>query len=258
MRIAHDSPIRQVRATSGIARADGARPHTAGRTYPPMGQIRAYEVTPELTEQRTLNVRSYQPCVEKRPSRRPPRTIQWLGSTVTIAFLDVDYKGTRARAACVLADSWEAESPSSTYLRDIEAVAPYESGNFYRRELPCLLSILRLLPSLPETVVVDGYVWLSSTDRPGLGARLYEALGRGTPVVGIAKTAFAGVESCAGVVRVLRGTSRSPLFVTAAGIDPEVAAQLVRGIAGKHRIPQMMRIADRLARSRASTGQSAA
>jgi deoxyribonuclease V len=128
-------------------------------------------------------------------------------------------------------------------------VEPYEPGNFYRRELPCLVSVLHLLPSLPEIVVVDGYVWLSSVDRPGLGARLYEALGRGTPVVGIAKSAFAGVESCAGVVRVLRGTSRNPLFVTAVGMEPDVAAQCVRRMAGKHRIPEIVRITDRLSRS---------
>lgn len=173
---------------------------------------------------------------------------------MAIAFLDVHYKGAGARTACVLIESWEAESPSSTYAQDIEAVEPYEPGNFYRRELPCLVSVLHLLPSLPEIVVVDGYVWLSSVDRPGLGARLYEALGRGTPVVGIAKSAFARVESCAGVVRVLRGTSRNPLFITAVGIEPDVAAQCVRRMAGKHRIPEIARITDRLSRSRASTG----
>jgi deoxyribonuclease V len=176
---------------------------------------------------------------------------------VTIAFLDVDYKGTGARAACVLIEAWEAESPNSTCVLDIETVAPYESGNFYRRELPCLLAVLRQLPSLPQTVVVDGYVRLSPGDRPGLGAHLYEALGRAIPVVGIAKTAFAGAESCAGVARVLRGTSRNPLFVTAVGIEPDVAAQCVRRMAGKHRIPDIVRIADQLSRSRDSTSTNA-
>lgn len=177
---------------------------------------------------------------------------------MTIAFVDVDYKGAGARAACVVTESWEAESPQSTYIRDIEAVEPYEPGNFYRRELPCIVSVLRLLPSLPETVVIDGYVWLSSVDCPGLGARLYEALGRGTPVVGIAKTAFKKVESWPGVVEVLRGTSRNPLFVTAVGIEPELAAQCVRRMAGRHRIPEILRITDRLCRSRISTGKNAA
>jgi deoxyribonuclease V len=173
----------------------------------------------------------------------------------SIAFVDVDYKGTGARAACVLTESWEAESPISTYIRDIEAVEPYAPGNFYRRELPCILAVLRMLPSLPDTVVVDGYVWLSSVDRPGLGARLYEALGRGTPVVGIAKTAFKGAESCDCVVQVLRGVSRHPLFVTAVGIDPNIVAECVCRMAGKHRIPLILRITDRLCRSRAFTAR---
>jgi len=176
---------------------------------------------------------------------------------VTIAFLDVHYIGTGARAAGVVVESWESESPDSTYVQDIEAVEPYEPGNFFRRELPCLLSVLRLLPSPPDIVVIDGYVWLSSVERPGLGARLYDVLGRRAPVVGIAKTAFAGVENCATVAPVLRGSSRNPLYVTAIGLEPEIAGQCVRRMAGKHRIPEIVRITDHLSRSRATTGEDA-
>lgn len=175
-----------------------------------------------------------------------------------IAFLDVGYKDSAARAACVLADSWESELPRATYLQDSDAIEPYEPGRFFRRELPCLLSVLCLPPSLPEIVVVDGYVWLPSPLRPGLGAYLYEALGRCPPVVGIAKTAFAGAHSCNGVARVFRGDSRNPLFVPAVGIELDVVVQRVRQMAGKHRIPEMMRIADRLSKSRASTGERCA
>lgn len=166
-----------------------------------------------------------------------------------IAFLDVGYKSAGARAACVLADAWDAARPSSTYVHDIDTVAPYEPGNFYRRELPALVSVLRLLPSLPDIVVVDGYVWLPPGDRPGLGARLYEALGGRTAVVGIAKSAFAGVGTSTGIVRVTRGTSRNPLFVTAAGMEPEIAARCVRSMAGRNRIPALVKMADHLARS---------
>jgi deoxyribonuclease V len=135
--------------------------------------------------------------------------------------------------------SWEDETPYATYVKDIAGVEPYESGKFYRRELPCILAVLEMLPSLPETVVVDGYVWLGANGRPGLGARLHEALDGGVPVVGIAKTAFKGVQSCEGVISVLRGASRNPLFITAAGIAPETAAQYVHRMAGKHRIPAL-------------------
>ena len=175
---------------------------------------------------------------------------------MSIVFLDVDYAGTGARAAAVLAESWDAESPISTYVQDIEAVAPYESGLFYRRELPCLLAVLRRLPVAPGTIVIDGYVWLSSARRPGLGARLYEALGGATPVVGIAKRVFAGLESCAEVVWVIRGASRQPLFVTAVGIEAAVAARCVRRMAGRHRLADMMRLVDQLARRRTSPVRS--
>lgn len=175
-----------------------------------------------------------------------------------MAFLDVNYKGNGARAACVLAASWEADAPISTYVRDIASVEPYQSGSFFRRELPCLVSVLALLPSLPDIVVVDGYVWLSSLARPGLGAYLYDALGRTKPVVGIAKTAFAGTDHCPAVVPVLRGTSVKPLFVTAVGMDPEIAAHAVHRMAGKYRIPELLRIADHLSKGLVSAGKSAA
>ena len=150
----------------------------------------------------------------------------------------------------ILADSWTAQAPSSTRVQTIEEVEPYEPGNFYRRELPCLMAVLRLLPEPPTVVVVDGYVWLPPMRRPGLGAHLYEALRKATPVIGIAKSSFAGVESCAFVIPVHRGMSRRPLYVTAAGIAVESAAQRVRGMAGKYRIPELARMADQLARGK--------
>ncbi len=146
----------------------------------------------------------------------------------------------------MIAGSWEAEAPGSTYVEDIAAVEPYEPGSFYRRELPCLVSVLRLLPALPDAIVIDGYVWLPLPTRAGLGARLHEHLGGKIPVVGIAKSAFRGVESCSAVVPVFRGASRKPLFVTAVGMDVEIAAQHVRRMAGKHRIPEIARITDYL------------
>ncbi len=166
---------------------------------------------------------------------------------MTVALLDVCYRGVGARAACVLADSLAAQAASSTYVQIIEEVEPYEPGSFYRRELPCLMAVLRLLPETPTLVLIDGYVWLPPVGRPGLGAHLYEALGRAIPVIGIAKSTFAGAESCAFVIPVYRGISRRPLYVTAAGIEVELTAQQVRGMAGKYRIPDLARMADQLA-----------
>jgi deoxyribonuclease V len=176
----------------------------------------------------------------------------------TIACLDVAYRNSEARAACALAESWQAELPASRYVCDIESVEPYEPGKFYRRELPCLLSVLKLLPAPPDFIVIDGYVWLASESRPGLGAHLHAALGGKTPVIGIAKTPFVGVDACPSVVQVLRGASKRPLFVTAIGVEPAIAGECVLRMAGKHRIPELLKASDQLSRTKFSVSNDAA
>jgi deoxyribonuclease V len=67
-----------------------------------------------------------------------------------------------------------------------------------------------------------------------------------------------GAESCAFVVPLLRGTSKRPLYVTAAGMEVSAAAQRVRGMAGRYRIPDLARMADRLARGKGWAEKGAA
>jgi deoxyribonuclease V len=81
--------------------------------------------------------------------------------------------------------------------------------------------------------------------RPGLGARLFEALGGAAAVIGVAKRSFMG---SAFAEPVLRGRSASPLYVTSAGVDATVAAGWIRGMHGGHRIPTLLARADRLCR----------
>jgi len=109
------------------------------------------------------------------------------------------------------------------------------------------MALRRLLPALPAVIVVDGCVWLPD-GRPGLGAHLYESLARCAAVVGIAKRPFKGIGASDGVLPVLRGASRQPLFVTAAGMSSAAAAEAVRSMAGKHRIPDVVRMTDRRSR----------
>ena len=97
-----------------------------------------------------------------------------------------------------------------------------------------------------ETIIVDGYVWLGPENRPGLGAHLYEALGKQVPVIGVAKSMFRGATNAEAV---LRGRSRRPLYVTAAGMDPVIAAKNIQGMHGPHRIPTLLKRVDQLCRS---------
>jgi deoxyribonuclease V len=161
-----------------------------------------------------------------------------------LACMDVDYRTEVTVAACVLFRDWTDAAEASHVVERGPPAEPYEPGQFFRRELPHLLKVLAAVREPLETVVIDGYVWLGE-ERPGLGAHLYEALGRRVPVVGVAKTAF---HSSGLAVPVLRGQSQRPLFVTAVGVDPREAAEQVRRMHGVSRIPTLLGRVDRLCR----------
>lgn len=167
-----------------------------------------------------------------------------------IACIDVFYKDDSARAACVTFQEWEDSAPLGEYVMDIDRVEPYVPGQFYRRELPCVLAILAEVGTEPEIVIIDGYVWLDENQKKGLGGYLYEALKQTVPVIGVAKTRFA---TATRAVEIFRGSSDRPLFVTSAGIDPTTAADCVRRMHGGNRIPALLKRVDRLSRS-ASNG----
>lgn len=161
--------------------------------------------------------------------------------------VDTHYAGGKAHTVALLFEDWQAAAPAQVREEVIETPAAYEPGAFHKRELPC---ILHLLGGVALTgvgaIVVDGYVHLDDARRPGLGARLHEALNGRIPVVGVAKTHFATVHGIAREVR--RGTSQRPLYVTAAGMDVAVAAACVARMHGTHRIPDLLKLLDRLSR----------
>ncbi len=164
-----------------------------------------------------------------------------------IACIDVHYRGDRALAGCVLFRNWPDERPVHELVTLVTAIEPYEPGRFYQRELKPALHVLRQAPASPSTVVIDGYVWLDAEGKPGFGAHLFRALGETVPVVGVAKSRF---KDAAFAVRVYRGSSKRPLYVTSAGIPPQAAADCVTRMHGDHRIPTMIRRVDLLARQR--------
>lgn len=165
---------------------------------------------------------------------------------MTLALTDVHYEDDHATAACVLADAWSAAEPSACITTRVSPIAAYEPGAFYKRELPCLLAVLRKAGlERIDCVVVDGYVWLDDAGTPGLGAKLYEALERRVPVVGLAKTAFRGSAMALPVPR--PGTDK-PLFLTAVGVTPEVALGWAQQLHGPYRLPTLIKRVDQLSR----------
>ncbi|WIG93693.1 endonuclease V [Myxococcus sp. SDU36] len=161
-----------------------------------------------------------------------------------LACVDVDYRPELTVAGCVLFRNWADGHEASHLVEHGPAAAPYEPGQFYRRELPHLLRVLARVEVPLEAIIVDGYAWLGE-DRPGLGAHLYEALNREVPVIGVAKTAYVTTGPS---VPVVRGKSLRPLFVGAAGMDAATAAEHIRRMHGPSRTPTMLNRVDRLCR----------
>lgn len=157
-----------------------------------------------------------------------------------ICALDVDY---RAASVAVAAVAFEAWTDGAATLERVDvtpgAAAAYEPGQFYLRELPYLCGLLDRLPAM-AMLIVDGYADLGHA--PGLGGHL--ATARGVPVIGVAKTRYAGAPA----IEVRRGDSKAPLYVTAAGVQPAMAAAWVASMHGPYRIPTLLKRVDSLAR----------
>jgi deoxyribonuclease V len=160
------------------------------------------------------------------------------------AAADVYYPGSGgARAAAVVAADAAFTRVLSEYTALTAQVAPYQPGEFYLRELPPLRAVLRRIPGL-GLLVVDGYADLDPGGSPGLGAHMHTEFG--IPVIGVAKSAF---RTATHAIPVRRGASTRPVFVTAAGMRRTDAADLVKNMAGRFRIPDALRRADTLART---------
>ncbi len=162
-----------------------------------------------------------------------------------ILAVDVHYTEPGAIAAGVCFDDWCDAQPSRTCISRFDAVAPYEPGAFYRRELPCLLGLLGEHDLHPALIVVDGHVFLDDHGRPGLGKHLFDALDGRVPVIGVAKTAFVGIGA---EHEVRRGDSMRPLYVSAVGLPLTDAKAHVLAMHGEHRLPTLLKAVDRACR----------
>jgi deoxyribonuclease V len=157
---------------------------------------------------------------------------------------DVHYlaSGGARAAAVVFADAGFSQLTADR-VELVPHVLAYQPGQFYLRELPPLRAVLDGLAGM-ALLVVDGFADLDPDGRPGLGTRASAEFA--VPVIGVAKTAF---RTATHAIPVLRGASARPLYVTAAGMPRAEAADLVRRMAGRHRMPAALRRADTLARN---------
>ena len=167
-----------------------------------------------------------------------------------ILAIDVQYQENSALAAGVLFSSWESATPDSNIIKTIQGIAPYEAGSFYKRELPCIQSLLEDIDEAISAIVVDGFVTLGANEDKGLGMHLYDSLENKIPVIGVAKRSFKDTpEQC----ELYSGDSAKPLFVTAVGMTLEEAKANIASMHGEHRIPTLLKRVDQLCRGIVAT-----
>lgn len=161
-----------------------------------------------------------------------------------IVALDVHYDENKslAVAAAVVFANWDDAAPAAEYTAVVDHIQPYTPGEFFRRELPCLLAVLNRIAEPVTAAVIDGYVHLAA--KFGLGQHLYDNLSGRFPIIGVAKTAFHNAPA----TELFRGSSKLPLYVTSIGMDPTTAASHIRRMHGPHRIPTLLKRVDRIAR----------
>lgn len=164
-----------------------------------------------------------------------------------ILAFDTYYFDGKAKTICLAFAKWAALEPVKIYSEVIENTEPYRSGQFYRKELPCILHLLEGITwQGAEAMIVDGFVFLDDKNTHGLGGRLYDALRGKVPVIGVAKSHFATVHQNERELR--RGNTTKPLYISAIGMDLDRATQNIRMMAGGNRIPYLLKFLDRMTR----------
>lgn len=149
------------------------------------------------------------------------------------------YPDNTALGSGVLFKNWDDKIAYKIIHKKIEQVEEYISGQFYKRELPCILALLSSLSDLPDLIIIDGYVYLE--DKLGLGGHLYEALNQQIPIIGVAKNPFKNNSKS---LYLFRGESSKPLYVTSAGVELEMAKEFIKSMDGNYRIPTFLKLVD--------------
>ena len=171
-------------------------------------------------------------------------------------------------------NKWKDEHVSKFIYADVKANSEYIPGQFYKRELPGILEIIKQIDLNEfETIIIDGYVHLLEPDnfsvfngyspsyiKKGLGMHLRKALekyyesrkvGKRLEIVGIAKTLYGNENNIYG--KCYRGDSKNPLYITSLNtysgkygklLTTHSIIRCIKKMAGKYRIPTIIKEVD--------------
>lgn len=163
--------------------------------------------------------------------------------------LDVHYieleKITNASVAGIRFTGENPNTILNKYQITVNNVAPYCSGQFYKREMPCLITLVNQIADPFDVIIVDGFVYLDGLVQAGLGKHLYDNLHNKKPIIGVAKNSFHGITE---KYEVYRGESKNPLYVTTHDFNLDEAKLLIKNLEGKFRVPSIIQKVDKLSR----------
>lgn len=164
-----------------------------------------------------------------------------------ILAFDTYYFEDKARTVAVEFQNWMDETPTKVHQTILSGIAEYESGLFYKRELPCILDLLKSVDlTTVDCIVIDGFVYLDDNEKQGLGGYLFEALKKNIPIIGVAKNSFATINKLN--KSILRGESKKPLFITSIGVDLDNASENIKSMHGEFRFPTLLKLVDSYSR----------
>lgn len=155
-----------------------------------------------------------------------------------------DYNHT-AHMAGVLLNETTSKEICGFITTDVENTGEYETGSFYKRELKGIEALLsKLNLDKIELIIVDGFAMFNDDIHKSLGEYIYDKYY--IPVIGVAKKwcNLCKIEN----TKVYRGGSKSPLFVTVAGGNIDMAKTIIQEMYGDNRIPYAIKLVDSLAR----------
>jgi len=239
----------------GGNQADGSRGEASGREVGGLGMVgpvrHRWDVTPReaVALQRELAGR-----VRIEPLHGPVRLIAGAdcgfprGSGLVVA-------------AAVLCDADTLEVMASAHFSQ-PCEFPYVPGLLSFREAPAVIEVVRRLPARPDLLMCDGQ-GLAHPRRLGLAAHV--GLWLDLPTIGVAKSRLCGEHDPVGRTRSCRvdlrhrgevigavvrtRTAVKPLYVSVGHrVDLEDAVRWVLRCAGRYRLPEPTRQADRMVR----------
>jgi deoxyribonuclease V len=159
------------------------------------------------------------------------------------------------RVAGVLFKDWcsiDAEQISAITYFSAKELPPYIPGKFKDRELPCILKLFNRKFSLDQvdTIIIDGYVLLGKERRyiDTLGIALHQELCKlghsSIDIIGVAKTKYHDNSMMDYCIPVYRGEATTQLYISSLGISCEKAAENIKNMYGKTKIPKLLKLVD--------------